>query len=1014
MIKKWYNRLVLVPAVFFTPHVSRAQQADYFQQEVNYTIHVQLNDQQHSLSAQEELVYTNNSKQKLDTIYMHLWPNAYKDNSTALAKQLLLLNETNLHFSKEEERGFIDSLNFAVNGVKVKWQYHPKHQDICYLILNEALAPATSCTISTPFYVKLPDAKFSRLGHTEQAYYITQWYPKPAVFDSKGWHAMPYLNQGEFYSEFGSFDVFITLPQNYVLAATGDRIDAEDENTFLEKKFSETQQHVKNDTRFSFGMDFPPSSNETKTVHFRQYRVHDFAWFADKRFYVLKDQIELPESKRLVDTWVLFTGKNFGYWKDALRYVNESTIFYSYHLGDYPYNHVTAVDGTIMAGGGMEYPNITVINDPSSAFELDMVITHEVGHNWFYGILGSNEREHPFLDEGLNSLYELRYVRAKYGDKKLGGLINMESLKLFRINKLPIWKYHELTHFIGQRSNADQAINLHSEEYTPSNYGAVVYSKTASDFDYLLHAVEEQRFDAAMKLYFSKFRFKHPYPEDLFATLTESLGEDISWFVKNFYTARNHVDYKLKRVKHLRDGGWALKIKNKGEAEAPFTVQGVRNGRVVVDVYSKGLGKKILLGAPEVQVDYFTIDRDNTMPELRRNNNTVRTHGIFKKVEPIQFNFLTAIDLSNKTQINWLPTIGANNYNGLLVGLCLHNYAVTSKPFEIALNPMFGFSDRTLNGTAEMFYNIRPLKGPKRLSVGIRGKKYSNDFIRTAPDENRRLYYAKLSPELSIEFQRSAKHPKRNTIISYVSNILLVDSAYPTGGVYVDVRRSRNSFINELSYELNDARAINPFSWQVQLQHTSSMAKIASTFKYSFTISSKRSFDIRVFAGTFLAGSIDERSYFAIRAAGAQGYQDYLFEGNFYSRSNWAPSTFVNRQFIDRDGALKVWTPWGQSATWLVALNLRSPRIIKALPIKLFADVVACDAAALGNNKVLWDAGLEINVVKDIVTMYLPLLYSSDIKDALSLNGLKMTDAFRFTFNIHKLEPRKIAQTQLF
>src|SRR5204863_1450583 len=135
-------------------------------------------------------------------------------------------------------------------------------------------------------------------------------------------------------------------------------------------------------------MEFPPSAKEMKTIRFRQYRVHDFAWFADKRFFVLKDQIELPESKRKVDTWVFFTGKNWKYWKDATKYVNESTIFYSFLNGDYPYNHVTAVDGTIMAGGGMEYPNITVIGDVNSAFELDMVITHEVGHNWFYGILG--------------------------------------------------------------------------------------------------------------------------------------------------------------------------------------------------------------------------------------------------------------------------------------------------------------------------------------------------------------------------------------------------------------------------------------------------------------------------------------------------------------------------------------------------------------------------------------------------------------------------------------------------
>lgn len=1014
MLTKLYNRLVLLPAVFFIPLFSNAQDSTYFQQEVNYTIQVRLNDSLHSLSAKEELVYINNAPVTLDTIYMHLWPNAYKDNSTALAKQLLLLGETKLYFSKEEERGYIDSLNFFVDGKPVNWQYHPRHHDICYLVLNTPLKSGASCTITTPFFVKLPDAKFSRLGHTNQAYFITQWYPKPAVFDHKGWHAMPYLNQGEFYSEYGSFNVFITLPKNYLLAATGDRIDAEEENAFLEKKAAETKEHIKNNSRYDFGMNFPPSSRETKTIHFRQYRVHDFAWFADKRFYVCKDQIELPESKRLVDTWVFFTGKRFGMWKDAITYVNESTIFYSFHLGDYPYNHVTAVDGTIMAGGGMEYPNITVINDPSSDFELDMVITHEVGHNWFYGILGSNEREHPFLDEGLNSLYEMRYLRAKYGDKKLGSLINFESSKLFGINKWPVWKYHELTHFIGMRNNSDQPISLHSEAYTPSNYGSVVYSKTAVDFDYLMEAVDEIRFDNAMKAYYQAFRFKHPYPEDLFKSLSSSLGEDISWFVRNFYLERNHVDYKLKRAKHLKDGGWELTIKNKTNTQAPFVVHGIRNERIVVAVWSKGEGKKIKLGVPEVQVKYFTIDFDKRIPELKRNNNTLKVNGVFKKLEPLQFNFITALDQKDKTQINWLPIIGLNRYNGFLFGVSFHNYGITSKPLEIALNPMFGVYDKTINGTAEMFYNIRPLHGPKLISVGARAKKYAYDYVGTEQNVAKACFYTKLAPQITLEFQKNAAHPKRTNVFSYVSNLLFADSAYGKLNGFAGIRRSRFSMVNELTYELSNALAINPYEWRVQLQHTTSMAKITTAFKYSITFAPKRALDVRVFAGAFLAGSIAERSYYAMRAAGLSGYQDYLFEGNFYNRSAGIQSNWAAHQFLENDGAMKVWTPWGQSNTWLLALNLRSPRLLKSLPLKVFADVVACDAAARGNDKLLWDAGIELSLIKNIVTLYMPLLYSADIKETLALNGLKRKDAFRFTFNIHKLEPRKLAQVDLF
>ena len=147
----------------------------------------------------------------------------------ALAKQKIEDGNTTFHYADEKERGYIDSLNFTVNGKKANWSYHPEHIDICKLILNKPLKAGQNIRISTPFFVKIPDAKFSRLGHVEQSYMITQWYPKPAVYDKKGWHPMPYLDQGEFYSEFGTFDVKITLPKDYKIMATGDLVDSEDE-----------------------------------------------------------------------------------------------------------------------------------------------------------------------------------------------------------------------------------------------------------------------------------------------------------------------------------------------------------------------------------------------------------------------------------------------------------------------------------------------------------------------------------------------------------------------------------------------------------------------------------------------------------------------------------------------------------------------------------------------------------------------------------------------------------------
>ena len=198
-------------------------QTNYWQQQVNYTIDVTLNDTEHTLDGYIKMDYYNNSPDTLNFIWLHIWPNAYKNDRTAFSDQLLENGRTDFYFSAEEKKGYINRFDFKVNGSVAQMQDHPEQQDIIKLILPQPLAPKSNIKIETPFHVKLP-FNFSRGGHVEQAYQITQWYPKPAVYDRKGWHEMPYLDQGEFYSEFGNYEVQITLPANYVVAATGELV----------------------------------------------------------------------------------------------------------------------------------------------------------------------------------------------------------------------------------------------------------------------------------------------------------------------------------------------------------------------------------------------------------------------------------------------------------------------------------------------------------------------------------------------------------------------------------------------------------------------------------------------------------------------------------------------------------------------------------------------------------------------------------------------------------------------
>lgn len=1020
-----FNKLIIFTLflIFNFSLLIQAQQP-YFQQEVNYKINVTLNDNAHTLSAFEEIQYINNSSNSLNYIYFHLWPNAYKNNQTALAKQMLEHNNTKLYFSKPEERGFIDSLNFLVNGKSIKWEFDPEHIDICKLILNEPLKSLDTLKITTPFFVKIPDAKFSRLGHTGQAYFITQWYPKPAVFDNSGWHQMPYLDQGEFYSEFGSFDVSITLPKNYVLASTGDRIDADIEDDFLNENVKRTLYRLDNKDYKADDMHFPVSDAAFKTIRFKQFRVHDFAWFADKRFNVLHDQIELPNTKKIVDTWIFFTNKNFELWKDAISYVNESTIFYSYLNGDYPYNHVTVVDGTIMAGGGMEYPNITVIGDMGNTFDLDITIAHEVGHNWFYGILGSNERDLPAMDEGINSFYEMRYMRAKYPSRKLSDFINKDStFKFLGLNKTPYYKEKEVAYFLSAKAHTDQPINTASQDFTSFNYGSIVYSKTPVAFDYLMDYMGEEALDKAMQFYYDQFKFKHPSPTDLAKTLSYFSGIDLKWFTENLILSTNKIDYKLKHVKRNEDGSYKILVKNKTNVITPVNITGFKNNKPVGLIWYTGFEGKKELEFPTIDVDYFKIDGKDKMPDINRKNNFSRTTGLFKKAKPLQLNFITKIENPAKTQLNYVPIIGANFYNGLLLGMSFHNYSLYQKRFEFSISPMFGFKTKTPAGFAEFNINTYPRKAFQEITFGTKVKSFAYDYYSfTEINKNfetnfNNLYfkYYKVAPYINFEIKKRKATSPISQFITLTNNLLWIDSLSVTNNTVSATTmyetKTNLSYLNQFNYSLTNKRIIDPFSLNINVQQAKDMSKISATFNYKITLSRKYYFDVRAFAGTFLSGTDNARGYYRFRMRGYSGYDDYLFNTNYIARNELVGLGFT--QFTDVDGAFKVYSVLGNSSNWIAAVNIKSPQLY-VFPLKLFLDIGTADNTSLLNDKFLYCAGLNITLWKEIFEIYVPVTYSNDIKKTLELNNINGVDRIRFTLNIHKLVPKDFLRNNLF
>ncbi len=965
---------------------------NYWQQEVNYIINVELDDTKHTLSGNEQFEYINNSPQQLTELYIHLWPNAYSNKKTALAKQTYQMDDNDLSLGHDSLKGSISQLDFKINGIPAKWDYEKFNQDICILTLNQPLLPGDRITVTTPFFVQIPSGSISRLGHVGQSYQITQWYPKPAVYDKNGWHQMPYLTQGEFYSEYGSFDVSITLPANYVVGATGDlQTGSEIEflNTLADKTAEELKDIQPGKKNYPKGSNnFPTSSTDKKTIRYTQNNVHDFAWFADKRYMVLKGEVELPHSKRKVTSWTMFTPRNKGLWSKSIEYINDATFYYSKWNGDYPYNQVTAVDGTISAGGGMEYPNVTVIGNSSTAHELEVVIVHEVGHNWFYGQLGSNERVHGWMDEGMNTLNEIRYVQTKYPNNT--ALSDMVLNGRFHLNDLDHHDMADLSYRAIAGLGEDQPIETHSARFTSSNYGIIMYQKTGLVFYYLKDYLGEELFDKCMMEYYRQWEFKHPQPEDMRASLEKTSGKNLKWLFEDLIQTTNHLDYKISSAKKT-DTGYSVKTKNVGQVDGPIEVNGILNDSVVETIWIEPGNKKNEVTLSSENLDEIRIDHGKDIPEMSRQNNSWSRERLFNRFEPLKFEFLIGDHEPERTRVFWTPTIAGNFYDKFMLGVAIHNYGAPTSKFNYIVAPFYSFGRQMVSGMSDFNYTFLPKKNLKTSRFGVSLKSFKNDSTFKRNDS----YYVAVSPYWIAKIGNRKDNSPVSQYIK-IQTIYKKDKVGPTHlerlGAYAEYNLDYVKVDHNVNVKLRN-------EYYTDVKNSDEMGRILFESTYRFRYIRKkmnRWIELRGFVGhTYLNNFSPTNAYqYSMSLSGADGQQD-LFVDEYYFGRNETQGIW-SQQRDENMGGFKSTSWYGTTSYTMATANLYFQFPIKPNIFGVFADFGTFYNGTSFNGAI--NTGLALRLGK-VFGVYFPLWMSKQMDAAY--NSKNYAERIRFTLKMN-------------
>src|SRR6266478_1843364 len=588
----------------------------YWQQRVDYTIAVSLDTATHTIAGRETIRYTNRSPDTLPYIWLQLDQNLFRDDGRGA-----VLNPPDARFAARGFKG-----GFVIDGVRtvgptggraVKGQVLKTMENgtLMRVELDRPLAPRGVTSFEIGYSFQVPEHGADRMGREQfpegWLYEIAQWYPRLAVYDDvRGWNTEQYLGQGEFYLEYGDIDFAITVPRGFIVAATGrltnplEVLTGQQRARLARALQSDSTLAIIAKSEVGQPSNRPAGTSATLTWRFSAKNVRDVAWAAAPNFIwdasgwngILMQSFYPPAADSV--------------WRQSTKMVRHSIKHYSEKWFPYPYPTAININGPV---GGMEYPMIVFCASRRSTRGLFGVTTHELGHQWFPMIVGSNERLYAWMDEGFNTFMNIYSTLAFYHETAphdRGGAT-------------------EWARFVA--TGLEVPSMLPAERVPPQLLGAAEYDKPATGL-YLLREhilADTARFDAAFRAYIRRWAYKHPTPADFFRSMEDGLGEDLSWFWRGWVYRSDVVDLAVDSVRARTDytGARALVfLSSLGALPMPVDLRltyangATEDVRLPVEIWYLGNRFTYRRSVP-ADVVKVEIDVRQNFPDVRRGNN---------------------------------------------------------------------------------------------------------------------------------------------------------------------------------------------------------------------------------------------------------------------------------------------------------------------------------------------------------------------------------------------------------
>ena len=597
----------------------------YWQNRADYNIAVELDTLSDIIMGKEIIRYTNNSPDELDFLWLHVDQNLFKEESRGNA--IIPING-----SRNGSKGQKLDGGFKISAVQIIPERGSKNRsiiDIKYevydtrmkVILPKPLkANGGKLSLKIDFSFLSPDYGSDRMGilrtDNGKIYTIAQWYPRMCVYDDlRGWNILPYTGQGEFYLEYGDFNVNITAPSDHIVVCSGELLNPYETYT-LDQLNRWEQARASDETvmiRAPEEINDPgsrPTGSEMITWRFKMENARDVAWASSSAFILDAARINLPSGKSsmAISAYPIESYGNNA-WERSTEYTKASVEHYSERWFEYPYTTAINVAGNVK---GMEYPAVSFCYYNSKGAGLWGVTDHEFGHNWFPMIVGSNERLYGWMDEGFNTL------------------INYFSTQEFNNGeyKTRIGENLRYAAYMFTKEGLEPIITA-PDNLIEDNMG-LQYYKTGM-FLLLLrkHVLGPKRFDDAFRSYIHRWAYKHPSPDDFFRTIEDVSGEDLGWFWRSWVMNNWQLDQAVTGVKYVDDkpeSGAIITIKNMKEIPMPVKLEITTESekkmevKLPVEIWKKNIEWSFVVETNE-KIKKVEVDPKYEYPDINGKNN---------------------------------------------------------------------------------------------------------------------------------------------------------------------------------------------------------------------------------------------------------------------------------------------------------------------------------------------------------------------------------------------------------